>query len=153
MTHLNQVKSAVLFLAILLSTNAFSQKKKAEKTKAIEGRKFQVLFYEMKPAGRGKAIPDFIEIRKGGVVCNLMEDKLAFPPTNSYIVTLDSTYTEDETENRIIEFESTIPDGDSDFKWQATITNYDIEGIATLSKKGIEKKRFEFAGTEKTKSK
>jgi hypothetical protein len=147
------IKSAFLIAATLYSTSAFSQKKKAEKTKAIEGKKFDVLFYEVKASGRGKAMQSFIEIRKGGVICDLMEDKISFPPTTSYEITLDSSYTEEDSEGRIISFESHIAEGKIDFKWEATITNYEIEGMATQSKDGIEKKRFEFSGSEKTKKK
>jgi hypothetical protein len=51
----------------------------------------------------------------------------------------------------MVTFEATYSEEGNDFKWEATAINYDIEGIVTLTKKGVEKKRFEFTGTEKVK--
>jgi hypothetical protein len=147
------VKSLVLTLMIgaLTTTSTFAQKKgKADKNKFLEGRKFDVQFYEMKAGGRGKAVKSTVIIKGGKIEGDLMYEKLSLNPI-TYKVTLDSTYTEDESEMRMVTLEATDSADKSDYKWEATVTNYDIEGTVTQSKAGVEKKKYEFAGSEKAK--
>lgn len=118
--------------------------------KFLEGKKFAVLFYEMKASGRGKAVPSNVVIKGGKVQCDLMEDKINLGPA-AYKVTLDSTYTEDDTPMHMVTFEANYTDDKNEYKWEATVINYDIDGTAVQMKSGAEKKRFEFSGSEKTK--
>ena len=146
------LKVAVLGITLLTTFSAFAQKKKAkdERMKALEGKKYAVQFYEMKAAGRGKAIPDNVILKGGEILCNFTEDKIACPPTPFQIV-LDSTYTEDETEMKMYKLEAQYAEDKDTYKWEATIINYDIEGTVVQSKGSVEKKKFEFSGSEKTK--
>jgi len=151
MTTTIKIKTAFLGIALMLSSAAFAQKKaKPTKNLFLEGKKYNANFYEIKAAGRGKAVPTMMFIKAGKVEADLMYEKISAPPM-VYTVTLDSTYTEDETEMHMVTFEATYSEEGNDFKWEATAINYEIEGIVTLTKKGVEKKRFEFTGTEKVK--
>jgi len=145
------LKTAVLGMALLTSFSTFAQKKKKdERSKALEGKKYAVQFYEVKATGRGKALPDNIMIKNGEIQSYLMEDKISLPPTRFQII-LDSTYTEDETEMKLFKIEAQFTEEKDSYKWEVTIINYDIEGTVVQSKGGVEKKKFEFAGSEKTK--
>ena len=134
-------------LALLLFSAGISS---AQKNKFLEGKKYKVQFYEVKAAGRGKAVESNFTIKGGTVESDLMEDKISLPEAK-YHVMLDSTYTEDDTPMRMMTIEADYQEGKDEFHWEATITNYDVEGTVTQSKSGVEKKKFEFAGTEKTK--
>jgi hypothetical protein len=138
-------KALILGISVLTVFTA-----NAQKNKFIEGKKYNVQFYEMKPTGRGKAIPSNVLIKNGKIESDLMLEKLAADPA-AYKVTLDSTYTEDENQMRMIVLEADVSQDKNDVKWEATITNYDIEGTCVQSKSGVEKKKYEFSGTEKTK--
>ena len=144
------LKSNIIGIFIILSTSVFAQKGKSEKNKFLENKKYNVQFYEVKATGRGKALPSFVNIKGGKIQCDLMEDKIQLPPVG-YKITLDSTYTEDETEMRMVTFEGDFAEDKNEYKWEATVINYDIEGTVVMSKSGVEKKRFEFSGNEKTK--
>lgn len=152
MNLIPNLKIALIGIALVATSSAFAQQKKAkpEKNKFLEGKKYSANFYEIKAAGRGKAQPTQMFIKSGKVEADLMYEKIAAPPM-VYTVTLDSTYTEDETEMHMVTFEALYSEEGNDFKWEATVINYDIEGIVTLTKKGVEKKRYEFTGTEKAK--
>lgn len=141
-------KTIILGIALVSTFPAFAQKKGKDKT--LTDRKYAVQFYEIKAAGRGKALPDNIMIKGGKIQSYLMEDKIALTTTPFKIV-LDSTYTEDETEMHMIKIEAEHTEEKDNFKWEATIINYDIEGTVVQSKGGVEKKKYEFAGSEKTK--
>lgn len=147
------LKAAVLGMALLVTFSASAQKKKKdERMKALDGKKYTVQFYEIKAAGRGKALPSDITLKGGEILCDFTEDKISCPPATFQIIT-DSTYTEDDTEIKLYKIEAVISAEKDSFKWEATITNYDIEGTIVQSKGGIDKKKFEFGGTEKTKKK
>jgi hypothetical protein len=121
-----------------------------EKHKFLEGKKFNVQFYEVKVNGRGKALPSVFQIKNGKIQDELMEEKLTVPPMN-YTVTLDSTYVEDETEMHMVTFEGAYTEDKDSYKWEATVINYDIEGTLVQMKGDVEKKRYEFSGSEKPK--
>lgn len=142
------LKSIVLTLLIGLYavTSSFGQKK----SKFLENRKFNVQFYEMKAAGRGKAVSSLVMIKGGKIEADLTYEKMGIQPM-TYRVTLDSTYTEDENEMHLVTVEAADSQDKSDYEWVVTVTNYDIEGTVTQSKNGVEKKKYEFAGSEKTK--
>ncbi len=144
--------SAALSLVILFSTltNVFAQHSKGEKNKFLENKKFNVQFYEQKASARGKAIPSLLFLKKGTIEADLMYEKLSLPPI-TYRITHDSTYTEDDTEMHVVNFEAAYSEGNNDYKWHATVSNYDIEGTIVQLKSGVEKKKFEFSGSEKTK--
>ncbi len=146
------LKSILLSLTamLLFSTVSFAQKSRGEKNKFLENKKFNVQFYEMKAAGRGKAVPSLFFIKGGKIEADLMYEKLTLPPI-SYRVTLDSTYTEDEMEMHMVTFEGEYSEEKNDYKWEATLINYDIEGTIVQMKNGVEKKKYEFAGSEKVK--
>lgn len=148
------LKITFILLSILIaSTSSFAQKKgkkEDNKSKFLEGKKYIVKFYEMKPTGRGKAIESTVIIKDGKIGSDLMEEKLKTEDA-TYNIKLDSTYTEDDTESRMVKLEANYSKEKDEADWDATITNYDIEGTVVQKKNGIEKKKFEFAGTEKTK--
>ncbi|MCW3070227.1 MAG: hypothetical protein JWO44_117 [Bacteroidetes bacterium] len=137
---------ALLFAAALLIVSTVS----AQKNKFLEGKKYTVQFYEMKPAGRGKALPSNFLIKGGKVESDLMYEKMTLGPA-AYKVTLDTTYTEDETEIHMVKLEAELKDEKNEYKWEVTVSNYDVEGTCVQTKSGVEKKRYEFAGAEKTK--
>ena len=139
------IKILALSFGLLFSIVSFAQK-----NKFLEGKKYNVQFYEIKPTGRGKALPSNFLIKSGKVESDLMLEKMALDPAY-YKVTLDSTYTEDDMPMRIITIEADLSVEKNDYHWEATITNYDIEGTIVQMKSGVEKKKYEFAGSEKTK--
>ena len=141
-----------LIFFLLLSTNTFGQKKAkpGEKNKFLENKKYNVQFYELKATGGGTAVPTMVLIKSGMVEADLMYEKLTLPPI-AYIVNLDSTYTEDGVEMHMVTFEANFTEDKNDYKWEATLINYDIEGTIVQMKSGVEKKKYEFSGSEKTK--
>jgi hypothetical protein len=146
-------KITILFTLMLaiFSLGAYAQKKQP-KNKFLDNKTYIVQFYEMKASGRGKAVPSKVFIKSGRIEGDLMYEKLSLDPV-PFNVTLDSTYTEDENEMHMVTLEGDYSKDKADFHWEATIINYDIEGIVTQSKGGVEKKRYEFSGSEKTKKK
>lgn len=139
-----------LFALLLLSSSSFAQKSKVEKSKFLENRKFNVQFYEMKAGGRGKAVPSLLFLKAGRIEADLMYEKLSLVPV-VYRITLDSTYIEDEVPMHMVTFEADHSEEKNDYHWEATVINYDIEGTIVQMKSGIEKKKYEFSGSEKTK--
>lgn len=137
-----------VFTAVLFSIPAFAQK--AKPNKFLDNKKFNVQFYEVKPTGRGKAQPSLLFLKGGKIEADLMYEKLSLPPV-AIRVTLDSTYTEDEVEMHMVTFEADHAEEKNDYHWEVTLINYDIEGTIVQMKSGVEKKKFEFAGSEKTK--
>jgi hypothetical protein len=146
------VSTMAITALLLISSASYAQKSKGDKNKFLEGRKFSVQFYELKPTGRGKAQPTILMIKGGKIEADLMYEKLALEPVQ-YRVTLDSTYTEDENEMHMVTLEGDWSQEKSDYHWEATVINYDIEGTVAQSKGGVEKKKYEFSGSEKTKKK
>jgi hypothetical protein len=144
------LKSVVMVAVMLVSTSVFAQKNKGSKNTFLEGKKFNVNFYELRAGNRGKAIPSKVLIKSGKVEADLMYEKLQMEPI-TYVVTLDSTYTEDDTEMHMVTFEATNAADKNEYKWEVTVINYDIEGTVTVTKAGVEKKKYEFSGSEKTK--
>ncbi len=141
----------LIAIVIFMSTTAtFAQKGKGDKKNFLDNKKYAVQFYEVKTTGRGKALPGVIEIKSGKIESDLMFEKLSLEDTK-LIILLDSTYTEDETEMRLINFEALNVGDKIENKWEGTVTNFDIEGTVVQKKGGLEKKRFEFSGSEKTK--
>ncbi len=144
-------KIAILSIALFTTFSAFAQKKGKEKP-PLEDKKYAVQFYELKAAGRGKALADNIMIKGGKIQSYLMEDKISLT-TCPFKIVLDSTYTEDDAPMRMIKIEAQYTEDKEASKWEATIINYDIEGTVVQSKGGVEKKKYEFSGSEKTKKK
>ncbi len=147
---MQKLKMIILLTVVCFTTNAVAQKAKAEKNKFLEGKKYSVNFYELKGENRGKAIPSLVLIKAGKVEADLMYEKLQMQPI-AYTVTLDSTYTEDDSETRLVTFEATNTQDKNEYKWEVTVNNYDIEGTVIVMKAGVEKKKYEFTGKEKTK--
>jgi hypothetical protein len=141
-----------LFIGLFFISPSFAQKSKGEKNKFIEGKNYDVQFYEMKATGRGKALKSLVIIKGGKIEGDLMYEKLGMDPI-AYRVTLDSTFTEDDSESRIVSIEAKSSKDKSDFEWEATVTNFDIEGTVTQSKNGVQKKKYEFSGSLKRKKK
>ncbi len=144
-------RSFVLLVALLISLTSFAQPK-AGKNKFLEGRKFNVQFYEIKASGRGKAVNSLFIIKNGKIEADLMHEKFALPEI-PYRVILDSTYTEDEVENHIVTFEADYSEEKNHYLWEVTVTNYDVEGTVKQDKAGVERKKYEFSGSEKPKKK
>ncbi len=137
-----------ILIAVLFSIPSFAQK--AKPNKFLDNKKFNVQFYEVKAAGRGKAVPSILLLKGGKIEADLMYEKLSLPPVAIH-VTLDSTYTEDEVEMHMVKFEADHSEEKNDYHWDVTLINYEIEGTIVQMKSGLEKKKYEFAGTEKTK--
>lgn len=133
---------------LLFSVSSFAQK--AKPTKFLDNKKFNVQFYEVKATGRGKAQPSILLLKGGKVEADLMYEKLSLPPVAMRVI-LDSIYTEDEVEMHMVTFEADHSEEKNDYHWEVTLINYDIEGTVVQMKSGLEKKKFEFAGSEKTK--
>jgi hypothetical protein len=151
MKNTNTLKALVLSTALLVTFSVSAQKaKKPEKNKFLEGKKYDVQFYEVKPTGRGKALPSNFLIKGGKVDSDLMLEKLSADPA-PYKVVLDSTYTEDEVEMHMVKIEAESAVEKNEYKWEATIINYDVEGTVIQLKSGVEKKKYEFSGSEKVK--
>ncbi|HEX8517833.1 MAG TPA: hypothetical protein VF868_16665 [Bacteroidia bacterium] len=151
MKNYSTIKTLFLSAGLILAVNASAQKKAAPaKNKFLEGKKYDVQYYELKAAGRGKALPSNFLIKGGKVESDLMYEKLGLGPA-AYKVIMDTTYTEDETEMHMVKIEAELQEEKNEFKWEATITNYDIEGTVLQMKSGVEKKKFEFSGSEKVK--
>ncbi len=146
----NTIRIACLSLitVLLFSANSFAQKKTPNKF--LDNKKFNVQFYEVKAAGRGKAQPSLLMLKAGKVEADLMYEKLSLPPMQMRVL-LDSTYTEDEVEMHMVKFEADHSEEKNDYHWDVTLINYDIEGTVVQMKSGLEKKKFEFSGQEKTK--
>jgi len=136
-----------VIIALLVS---ISTEIKAQKHKFLEGKKYAAQFYEIKPAGRGKAVPSDVYFKGGKLYADLMEEKIAYPAVN-YKITLDSTYTEDDEQIQLITAEATYEEDKSTYKIEFTVTNFDIIGTFILMKGTVEKKKFEFDGAEKRK--
>lgn len=147
---MQKIKMIVLLVAVCFITVANAQKGKAEKNKFLEGKKYSVNFYELKGDAKGKAVPSMVLIKAGKVEADLMYEKLQMQPI-AYTVTLDSTYMEDDSETRLVTFEAVNAQDKNEYKWEVTVNNYDIEGTIVVMKSGVEKKRYEFTGKEKTK--
>lgn len=137
-----------VLIAVLFSIPSFAQKTKP--SKFLDNKKFNVQFYEVKPTGRGKAQPTMLLLKAGKIEADLMYEKLSLPPVAIHVI-LDSTYTEDEVEMHMVKFEADHSEDKNDYHWDVTLINYEIEGTVVQMKSGLEKKKFEFAGTEKTK--
>jgi hypothetical protein len=152
MINVSIAKSTILGISLFFATAAIAQKGKPEKNKFLEGKKYDAKFTEIKKTGAPKPLPGLIVIKGGKVQCDLMEEKLK-APAMQYKVTSDTTYTEDETEIHKLSFESEFTEEKTTYKWDATITNFEIEGTFIMLKGGVEKKRFEFTGEEKAKKK
>lgn len=151
MKQLFNLKSTFLIaILILVSQIGQAQKKKVEKNKFLEGKIYNVQFYELKSSGRGKALPTDVITKNGKVQCDLMQDKLSLPPVN-YTVNQDSVYQEDGEDVHLVSFEANFKEDKNTYEWQATITKYDIEGTVIQKKNGVEKKKYEFSGSEKPK--
>jgi hypothetical protein len=147
------MKNSIALKTLLLSAGVFvSLSVSAQKHKFIEGKKYDVNFYEVKPAGRGKAVASNFLVKGGKIESDLMYEKIALGPA-TYKVILDSTYTEDETEMHLLKIEAELQEEKNEYKWEVTVINYDIEGTVVQLKSGVEKKKFEFDGTEKAKKK
>jgi hypothetical protein len=147
------MKNSITLKTLLLSAGIFvSVSVSAQKHKFIEGKKYDVNFYEVKPAGRGKAVPSNFLVKGGKIESDLMYEKIALGPA-TYKVVLDSTYTEDETEMHMLKIEAELQEEKNEYKWEVTVINYDVEGTVVQLKSGVEKKKFEFDGTEKAKKK
>lgn len=153
MTRTSAIKSTLLGLGILCTTLVFAQKgKKSEKNKFLEGKTYTVNFTEIKAKATSpsKPVASTIVIKSGKVQSDLMEDKLTAPAIQ-YTVTLDTTFTEDESDVHKLDFVAEYSEEKTTYKWEASITDYNIEGTFVMLKGGVEKKRYEFTGDEKSK--
>ncbi len=140
----NSIK--LFLLCVLIASSGFAQKTKP----VLDNKKYDVLFYEIKATGRGKALKDQVRIKGGKIESDLMKEKIKLEGA-IFKVTLDSAYTEDGSDMRMVTLEANKSEDKDEFKWEVTVTNYDIEGTVVQKKNGVEKKKFEFSGSEKTK--
>lgn len=154
MTYSSIIKSTFLGLGMLCTTLIFAQKdKKQQKNKFLEGKTYTVTFTEIKAKGQqAKPLSGAINIKSGKVQSPEMEAKLTAPAI-PYTVSLDTTFVEDESDVRKINFIAEYNEEKTTYKWDVSITDYSIEGNCVLLKGGVEKKKFEFTGEEKSKKK
>ncbi len=146
------LKSGLLGIGLLLTTLTFAQKGKVDKNKVLDGKKYEVTFTEVKATGTPKAMPGIMVFKGGKLQCDLMEEKLKAPEMQ-YKITMDSTITEDDAEAHRITFTAEAEEAKTTYKWEADINDFEITGTLIMLKAGVEKKRFEYAGAEKTKKK
>ncbi len=129
MTTTIKIKTAFLAIALMFTSAAFAQKKaKPTKNLFLEGKKYNANFYEIKAAGRGKAVPTMMFIKSGKVEADLMYEKISAPPM-VYTVTLDSTYTEDETEMHMVTFEATYSEEGNDLNGKQQRLTMILKGL------------------------
>lgn len=140
------IKVVIMNLCLLITTNMVAQKK----NKALEGKKYTVQFTEIKKTGKGKGVESLVTIKGGKILSDLMEEKIQLPAI-AYKITQDSTFTEDDLSVHLIGFEAEYSEDKNDYRWEGVISNFDIEGTVVQSKNKVEKKRYEFSGSEKTK--
>ncbi len=154
MNNTFKLKSVILVIALLMTSAVFAQKKKAEKNKFLEGRKFDTQFYEIKAGVRGKAVPNIVSLKSGEIQSDLTGDKLTVPPIG-FKISLDSTYfdKEDSTEMHMVTFKAEYSEDKNTYRWEATVTNFEIEGTFVTLRSDVEKKRYEFSGEEKSSGK
>lgn len=156
MRNTSAMKALLLGVGLVLTTLTFAQKeKKAPKNKFLEGKVYTVNFTEVKATAASKPpkpMPSAIVIKGGKIQCDLMEEKLT-APSMPYHVILDTTYTEDDSDIHKIEFNSEYTEEKTTYKWESVITDFAIEGSFVMLKNGVQKKKFEFTGEEKTKKK
>ena len=150
MINVSTVKSAILSICLLTTTITFAQKskKKPDKERILDGKEYNVQFTEKKASGLSKPLPSTIVLKSGKVQCDLMKEKLE-APAMTYKITLDTTYFADEDSVHKVSFRADYTEDKIGFKWEATITDYVIEGTFITVRSGVEKKRFEFEGEEK----
>lgn len=154
MNYSSIIKTTLLGFGMLCTTLVFAQKdKKQQKNKFLEGKTYTVNFTEIKAKGQQpKPLPGAITIKSGKVQSDVMEAK-ATAPAIPYTVSLDTTFTEDESDVHKVDFIAEYNEEKTTYKWDVSITDYSIEGSFVLLKGGVEKKRFEFTGEEKSKKK
>lgn len=135
--------STILFFALFMNANA-------QKHEFVEGKKFEVKFYEVKPTGLGKAIDGLISFKGGKVSADIIEEKFMYTPANYTIIT-DSVYMEDGEAVQLIVAEVVDNGEKGEVKGVLTLNDNDIEGTFVLMKGGVEKKKYEFEGRLKGK--
>jgi hypothetical protein len=115
-----KILKGVVVIALFI---AYSADLKAQKSKFLEGKKYTTQFYEIKPTGRGKAMPSDVYFKSGKLYADIMEEKIMYPPS-VYNVELDSVYTEDGDEVRLIKATTTYTEDKDQYNVDLTITNH-----------------------------
>ena len=140
---------ATLFVALFaMHTSTFAQKKeKREKDKILVNKVFTVEMVETTNQKVGKKDNDEISFKSDKLNSKFMTRENHFPP-DFYTVSVDTS-----SKPPVFTFtcESKNTDGE-DIKWEGTVTGDDIEGAATISKKGKTKREYSYTGSIKTKA-
>lgn len=123
----------------------------------LNRKKYNAMATEIKdgkPSTR-KPVPDEIEFKKGKAYSSLVYDKTdGLFSEVKYVITKDSTYTDEGEEKRYFEVEAiTSDDKGQTINMFFVINGYDIEATYKVIKKDIVKKHFTSTGKEKVKEK
>jgi hypothetical protein len=149
MKNLITKKIFIITCLVLFCTYSFAQKNAPKKhDKVLDGKVYTIELTVQGGKKTPKPIADEISFKMDKFKSKAMAEESEFA-ASPYTVTIDSTATpmgisfEAETKN---------PD-DEMLRWVGTITDQNIEGTATLSKKGKTKKEYAFTGAMKEKKK
>lgn len=147
-------KAGKLFLPALIFMLMCSFVLVGGDTTALEGKVYKVTMTMAKKGGKtGPPVNEEITFKSGKFQCKLMDKEMgakAIPVE----FTVDSTFEENEEELPYVEFEGEYVNKlDETVKVTGTVDGYGIEGNVVLSKKGKEKKRYDFVGSLKEKKK
>jgi hypothetical protein len=138
--------SALAFAILAFNINVSAQAKaKAPKDKILVNKVYTVEMTETTNQKVGKKANDEISFKSEKLNSKFMTSENKFPAA-LYTVTVDST-----TTPPTISFVSEGNSDGEDIKWEGTITGDDIEGTATISKKGKTKKEYAYTGSIKVK--
>lgn len=149
------MKSTLLSLSLLAaallftSENSFAQKEKKVKDKVLANKVFTVEMAETTGKKVGKKENDEISFKSDKLTSKFMTTTEKFPAAAYIVVEVDTT-----SKPSTVTFMSEGKDAEGqDIKWEGTISGDDIEGTATVSKKGKVKREFAYTGALKVKGK
>lgn len=139
------IATALLFISA--NTVLFAQKK--VKDKVLVNKVYVVELTETTGKKVGKMVTEELSFKGDKLNSKTMTSLNHFPAAPYVVVSVDSSATPPEV---VFTSEGKNPDGE-DIKWEGTVTGDEIDGIATISKKGKVKKEYAFTGTLKEKKK
>lgn len=122
-------------------------------TTALEGKVYKVTMSLAKKGGKGTGEQEEVTFKNGRFQCKLIEKEMGakFIPIE---FTVDSAFEENGEDLPYVEFEGEFVNKlDELVTVTGTVDGYGIEGNVSLSKKGKEKKRYDFVGSMKQKKK
>jgi hypothetical protein len=142
------LNKTTLFLALFVMAYNYSFAQKKQHDKLLDNKTYIVDLTLQGGKKTPKPIPDELNFKTDKFKSKAMADESEFA-AGAYTATIDTTEAV-----KVISFdaESKNPN-DEILHWVGTVTGENIEGKATLIKKGKTKKEYAFTGTLKTKKK